>query len=85
VLGNAVRTTITLAIVLLIVYLGLSGLYGYQVGRVISRAKASNTYIAIASNMIGREETEEYAINRLGVPRFITESPAFWLALHLGE
>lgn len=83
--GNAVRATITLAIVLLIVYLGLSGLYGYQVGRVIYKATASNEYIAIASTMVGREETERYAINRLGVPRFITESPAFWLALRIGE
>jgi hypothetical protein len=79
------RATIAVAIVLLIGYLALSGLYGYQVGRVISRAKASNTYIAIAFNMIGREETEEYAINRLGVPKFITESPAFWLGLRLSE
>jgi hypothetical protein len=80
-----VRTTIALAIGLLIVYLGLSGLYGYRVGRAIYEAKASNTYIAIASNMVGREDTERYAINRLQVPAFITESPAFWLGLRLSE
>ncbi|MGA7353828.1 MAG: hypothetical protein WA431_01115 [Candidatus Cybelea sp.] len=79
------RTTITLAIVLCIVYVVLSGLYGFRVGRVIYQAKASNTYIALASGMVGREETERYAVNRLRVPRFITESPAFWLALRLSE
>lgn len=79
------RTTIVLAIGLFIAYLVLSGLYGFRVGRVIYRAKASNAYIALASGMVGREETERYAVNRLHVPRFITESPAFWLALRLGE
>jgi hypothetical protein len=80
-----VRTTITLAIGLLIVYLVLSGLYGFRVGRVIHEAKASNAYIALASDMVGREETERYTVNRLHVPRFITESPAFWFALRLSE
>jgi hypothetical protein len=60
-----VRTTITLAIALLIVYLVLSGLYGFRVGRVINEAKASNAYIALASDMVGREETERYTVNRL--------------------
>jgi hypothetical protein len=80
-----VRSIIALAVALLIVYLGLSALYGYRVGRVIYEAKARNPYIAIASNMVGREETEQYAITHLQVPEFITKSPAFWLTLRLSE
>jgi hypothetical protein len=82
---GAIRATITLAIVLLIAYLGVSAFYGYRVGRIIYEAKASNTYIAIASSMVGREETERYAITHLQVPEFITKSPAFWLALRESE
>jgi hypothetical protein len=80
-----VRTVITSAIVLLVVYLGLSAFYGYRVGRTIYQAKARNPYIAIASSMVGREETEQYAITHLQVPDFITKSPAFWLTLRLSE
>jgi hypothetical protein len=82
---RAVRATITLAIVLLFAYLGVSAFYGYRVGRVIYEAKARNAYIAIASTMIGREETEHYAITHLDVPDYITKSPTFWLALRWSE
>jgi hypothetical protein len=82
---GAVRVTFALAIVLLVAYLGVSAFYGYRVGRVIYEAKAKNAYIAIASSMIGREETEQYAITHLQVPDFITKSPAFWLALRESE
>jgi hypothetical protein len=83
--GDAVRTIITLAVVLLIIYLAFSAFYGYRVGRIIYAAKAANPYIAIASNMVGREQTEHFAITRLQVPDFITKSPAFWLTLRLSE
>jgi hypothetical protein len=82
---RAVRATITLAIVLLFAYLGVSAFYGYQVGHTIYEAKARNAYIAIASTMIGREETEHYAITHLQVPDFVTKSPTFWLALRWSE
>jgi hypothetical protein len=82
---RAIRATITLAIVMLFAYLGVSAFYGYRVGHVIYEAKARNPYIAIASTMIGREETERYAITHLDVPEFITKSPTFWLALRESE
>lgn len=84
-MSGAARSIITLAIILLIVYLGLSALYGYRVGRTIYEAKAHNAYVAIASTMVGREETEHYAITHLQVPEFVVKSPTFWLALRLSE
>jgi hypothetical protein len=82
---GAIRAIITLAIVLLIAYLGVSAFYRYRVGRVIYEAKARNAYVAIASTVIGREGTEHYAITHLNVPEFITKSPTFWLALRESE
>lgn len=84
-IGGAAGSIITLAVVLLVVYLGFSAFYGYRVGRTIYEAKARNPYVAIASNMVGREETEQYAITHLQVPDFIVHSPAFWVALRLSE
>jgi hypothetical protein len=76
---------IKIAFGLLVLYLVIAAFYGYQVGRAIYEAKATNAVAAIASNVAGRELTEKYAIEQLQVPQVFMQAPSFWLALRLTE
>lgn len=69
---------------LLAAYLGLTALYGFEVGRQIYQAKA-NPLVGIGAAIVGRDATESFAIQQAGVPGGITDSPTFWLALRISE
>lgn len=73
-----------LAILVLGGYLALTGYAGYEVGRGIYEAK-SNPLVNFGSNVVGRDAIETYVINREKLPRWITASPAFWIALRATE
>jgi hypothetical protein len=78
------RVTLGLVAFVLIAYFGVTALCGYELGRQINHAK-TNPLIAIGSQMIGREETEAYAIHKANFPKWITESPSFWAMLRQSE
>jgi hypothetical protein len=66
------------------VYLALTGLAGFRVGHTIAQAR-TNPFVGLGSQLIGRDATERFAIDQLRVPRVITVSPAFWVAMRLSE
>ncbi|HEY3675341.1 MAG TPA: hypothetical protein VGK84_05070 [Candidatus Tumulicola sp.] len=78
------RTGLILIFVVAVVYFGITAVCGFELGRQIARAKA-NPLVAIGTQMIGREETEAYAIHRASFPKWITESPSFWVMLRQSE
>jgi hypothetical protein len=75
---------IRVSVALLILYLLLTGLAGFDVGRRIYAAK-TNPFVGLGASMAGRDATESFAIEELRVPRWVRESPSFWLTLRLAE
>ena len=65
-------------------YLAITAFFGYRLGTKIHAAK-SNPYVGIGSQILGPAATESYMVQASGLPVVITASPAFWLALRLGE
>jgi hypothetical protein len=78
------RTGLILILATAVVYFGLTAVCGFELGRQIARAK-TNPLVAIGTQMIGREETEAYAIHKSNFPSWITESPSFWVMLRQSE
>ena len=67
-----------------IAYILITALCGYQVGRQIDAAK-TNPLVGLGSAMIGRDATETFAVRQSHLPRIITASPVFWMALRATE
>lgn len=67
-----------------VAYVLITALCGVQVGRQIDAAK-SNPFVGLGSAMIGRDATETFAVRQSHLPRIITASPAFWIALRQAE
>jgi hypothetical protein len=65
-------------------YLGITALYGFEVGRQIYQARA-NPILGIGSAIIGRDATEYLAIQQGNLPTWIIDSPTFWVALRISE
>jgi hypothetical protein len=67
-----------------IAYILITALCGYQVGRQIDAAK-NNPFVGLGSAMIGRDATETFAVHQSHLPRIVTASPVFWMALRAAE
>lgn len=76
--------TTALAIAIL-AYAALTAYAGFRVARGIDDAKASSMVTRVATHVIGRDAVERLAIRKGNVPRWITQSPAFWMALRANE
>ena len=76
--------SIRLGIVVLVGYLAITALGGFQVGRQIYAAK-SNPFVGLGSALIGRDATESFAIKQMHIPAWVTDSPTFWIALRMAE
>jgi hypothetical protein len=84
-IGDVLRSLVRIAALMFVGYLCLAANFGYQVGHGIYEAKASNALAAIGANIVGREYTEQYAIQQAQVPALFTESPTFWIGLRAAE
>jgi hypothetical protein len=78
------RVVLALIVGVGLAYFSITALCGYELGRQINKAKG-NPLIAIGAQMIGRNETEAFAIHKANFPALITESPSFWLMLRQSE
>jgi hypothetical protein len=79
------RPLITLAILCVLAYTGLSAYAGFAVARGIDDAKAQSVVTRVGARMMGRDAVERLAIRKGNVPQWITQSPAFWMALRAYE
>ena len=66
-------------------YLLVGAYYGYQVGRAMHEAKASNPMLAMVAGAVGRNASEQFVIRRFNVPQYIVRAPTFWVALRMNE
>jgi hypothetical protein len=82
--GGMFRTGLILICVTAIVYFGITAVCGFELGRQIAHAK-TNPLVAIGTQMIGRDQTEAYAIHKANFPTWITGSPSFWVMLRQSE
>ena len=58
---------IRLGVFVLICYLGVTALIGFQLGRQVYEAK-TNPLIGLGSEMVGRDATESFAIRQANLP-----------------
>lgn len=65
-------------------YLAITACFGYRLGSQLHAAK-SNPFVGIGSQILGPKATEDFIVQQSRLPVVITASPAFWLALRLGE
>jgi hypothetical protein len=72
-------------VILALGYLVLTAYAGFRVARGIDEAKASSVATRVGAQMMGRDAIERVAIHEGNVPRWITESPTFWLTLRAME
>lgn len=79
------RFTASLLVLLALVYAGLTAYAGFRVARGIDDAKASSVVTRVATRVMGRDAVERLAIRKGNVPHWITQSPAFWMALRANE
>ncbi|HET7815093.1 MAG TPA: hypothetical protein VFL13_12050 [Candidatus Baltobacteraceae bacterium] len=74
-----------LLIVCALAYAALTAYAGFRVARGIDDAKASSVVTRVGARLMGRDAIERVAIRRGGVPKWITQSPAFWWTLRAYE
>jgi hypothetical protein len=79
------RPILGLFLVLVVSYAALTAYAGLRVARGIVQAKASSIVTRVGSRLMGRDAVERIAIRRGNVPNWITQSPAFWIALRAAE
>lgn len=79
------RTLAALVIAIAVAYAGLTAYAGFRVARGIDDAKASSTVTRVATRLMGRDAVEHLAIRKGKLPHWITQSPAFWMALRANE
>ena len=68
-----------------VLYLSATGYAGYLVGKGIDDAKHRSFWTNVGSTVIGRKATERIALQQANLPRFVTQSPTFWLMLRQTE
>jgi hypothetical protein len=66
-------------------YTAVTGYAGFLVARGIDDAKARSVVTRVGARVIGRDAVEHAAIRKGKVPRWITQSPVFWMALRANE
>lgn len=66
-------------------YTALTAYAGFLVARGIDHAKAHSVVTRVGARLIGRNAVEELAIRKGNVPRWITQSPVFWMSLRASE
>ena len=79
------RRIFSALVLLAIAYAGLTAYAGFRVARGIDEAKASSVVTRVGVRVMGRDKVESIAIRKGNVPRWITESPAFWVTLRALE
>lgn len=79
------RMLASLIVLVALAYAGLTAYAGFRVARGIDDAKASSTVTRVAARVMGRDAIERVAIRKGNVPIWITQSPAFWMALRANE
>lgn len=79
------RFAFSLVIALALAYAALTAFAGFRVARGIDDAKASSVVTRAGAKVIGRDAVERVAIRKGNVPRWITDSPAFWITLRAME
>lgn len=68
-----------------LLYLGVAAYAGFRVARGIDDAKASSVVTRVGARLMGRDAVERLAIRRGHVPKLLTSSPSFWIALRAFE
>lgn len=66
-------------------YTAFTGYAGFLVARGIDDAKAKSVVTRVGARLMGRDAVERVAIRKGNVPNWITQSPAFWMALRANE
>jgi hypothetical protein len=66
-------------------YTALTGYAGFLVARGIDDAKAHSVVTRVGARLVGRDAVEYLAIRKGHVPGWMTQSPAFWMALRANE
>lgn len=79
------RFIASVLVLLAFVYAGLTAYAGFRVARGIDDAKASSMVTRVATRVMGRDAVERLAIRKGNVPHWMTQSPAFWMALRANE
>ena len=79
------RFAFSLVIALAVAYAAFTAYAGFRVARGIDVAKASSVVTRVGVKVMGRDAVERVAIRKGNVPRWITDSPAFWIALRAME
>jgi hypothetical protein len=79
------RPVLSVFVTLILCYTALTAYAGFRVARGIDDAKASSVVTRVGARMMGRDAVERVAIRKGNVPGWITQSPAFWIALHATE
>ena len=78
------RDMLTVVVLVLVFYVLITLFFGFKVGRQTHTAQA-NPFSGPGSQVLGTSATETDALQKSGLPWFITGSPSFWLALHAAE
>lgn len=79
------RPLLTLALVAVLAYTGVTIYAGFRVARGIDDAKASSVVTRVGARLMGRDAVERLAIRKGNVPKWIAQSPTFWIALRAAE
>lgn len=66
-------------------YFAITAYAGFLVARGIDNAKANSALTRVGVSLMGRDAVEKLAIRKGNVPGWMTESPAFWVALRAAE
>ena len=79
------RFLVAFAVGVAIAYVAVTAYAGFRVARGIDDAKAQNVVVRVGARMMGRDALERVAIRKGNVPKWITQSPAFWWTLRAYE
>lgn len=79
------RSLLSLVLLFAVAYLAVTAYAGYRVGKGIEGAKHASVVTRIGADLLGRTRVERIAIERGGIPPWVTRSPAFWAALRASE
>jgi hypothetical protein len=79
------RYLTSLVLLAAVAYAGITAYAGFRVARGIDDAKAHSAVTRVGARLMGRDAIERVAIARGRVPGWITQSPAFWMALRANE
>lgn len=79
------RVFLAAAFLCVLGYTAITGYGGFLVARGIDQAKAHSLVTRVGARLVGRDAVEELAIRKGHVPRWMTQSPAFWVTLRATE